>query len=84
MVCDAEAAKKPLLLSSPYSPGHRVLMLLSTECFKWSMSSHAVPRAGQTSQPIRTGIESKEEGEGDEITLQSTAEEELNLSNCSI
>lgn len=84
MVCNAYAAEKPLLLSSLYSPGHRVLMLLSTECFKLSVSSHAVPRAGQTPQPIITGIERKEEGEGDEITLQSTAEEELNISNCSI
>lgn len=45
---------------------------------------NAVPGAGQTPQPIITGIERKEEGEGDEITLQSTAEEELNRSNCSI
>lgn len=43
-----------------------------------------MPRAGQTPQPIITGIERKEEGEGDEIILHSTAEEELNISNCSI
>ena len=51
---------------------------------KLSVSSHAVPRAGQTPQPIITGIERKEEEEGDEIILQSTAEKELNISNCSI
>lgn len=43
-----------------------------------------MPRAGQTPQPILAGRERKGEGEGDEIALQSTAEEELNTSNCSI
>lgn len=42
-----------------------------------------MPGAGQAPQPIITGIERREE-EGDKIILQSTAEEELNISNCSI
>lgn len=43
-----------------------------------------MPGAGQTPQPIITGRERKDEEEGDKIILQSTAEEELNISNCSI